>query len=347
MIRSDSGADKLFHEGAAGEDEVLQAERSSDVSPVFSGISLKVLSIDDTDSPYTVVAGDYTIRADATSGSITINLPAATGSGRILRIKRLDGSANTISVAAAGGETIDGAATSGLTDQYSTLSVQDVAAGVWDIVPLAGSGGSSASNKMFEDLFDDASIGWQWLSVARSGTIGEAGSVLTITAPAGTNCDWWSNVANGPAIFIPIFHGPFEVIAKLNSYVEGTNTEAGLGVCIGQAGASANIWGLGHIKTTVSTSLEVIQFGSAAAATAAVATLPIWLRARVSAGSNTTAGTFKVTFGYSTDGVTYTDLYSFVAIAPTHIFLFCRNWLDSGAYRLSAAPFESFTVNHP
>jgi hypothetical protein len=343
MIRSDSGADKLFHEGAAGEEEVLQESRSADASPKFSGLSLKVVSIDDSDSPYSILASDYTIRADATSGAVTVNLPAATGSGRIIRIKKLDASANVVTLAAAAAETIDGAASASLTAQYSTLSVQDVAAGVWDIVPLAGAG-SGASTLIFYDGFSDGSLGWFWLQDANSGTIVESGSVLTISVPEGVNCDWWSTTANGPVVYIPIFAGASEVIVKINSYAEGLNTGAGIAVCIGAAGATANVWAIEHYRGGAGIKIEAIQWGSAAAASAAVATLPIWLRVRISSGNNAAAGYKKITFGYSADGVTFTDLYTFTA-NPDNLALFARNWLDVATYHATAAPFEYIQIN--
>lgn len=57
---------------------------------------------------YTVDANDYLIGADATAGNITITLPSAT-EPRVIYIKKLDASANTVTVTPVSG-TIDGAA---------------------------------------------------------------------------------------------------------------------------------------------------------------------------------------------------------------------------------------------
>lgn len=100
-----------------------------------SGIATfaNVTSIDDGDSPYTVVANDSSIRCDTTSGSITVNLPAATGSGRTLNIKKL-ASANTVTVDGNSSDTIDGGTTAVLTTQYESITIQDVASNTWDIL---------------------------------------------------------------------------------------------------------------------------------------------------------------------------------------------------------------------
>jgi len=64
---------------------------------------------------------------NATGGAITINLPAAAGvTSRIYHIKKIDSSANTVTIDGSGAETIDGATTVVLTAQYeSRLIVSD------------------------------------------------------------------------------------------------------------------------------------------------------------------------------------------------------------------------------
>ncbi|RYD67677.1 MAG: hypothetical protein EOP58_02520 [Sphingomonadales bacterium] len=81
----------------------------------------------------TATATDYTIRCDATSAAITVNLPAA-GScpGRIYVIKKTD-NVNNVTVDPDGAETIDGAATQVLTTQYAVLRIQSNGAG-WDLI---------------------------------------------------------------------------------------------------------------------------------------------------------------------------------------------------------------------
>jgi len=83
---------------------------------------------------YTATAADYTIICDATSGAITITLPAASGATRrIYNIKKVDASGNTVTVDANASETIDGATTNVLSAQYSSVSIQCDGSNWWII----------------------------------------------------------------------------------------------------------------------------------------------------------------------------------------------------------------------
>jgi len=74
---------------------------------------------------YTVTEGDGTIFCDATSGAITITLlPAATLNGHTLNIKKIDSSANAVTIAADGSETIDGSSTVINTIQWANIAIQ-------------------------------------------------------------------------------------------------------------------------------------------------------------------------------------------------------------------------------
>lgn len=74
---------------------------------------------------YTIVGTDHTILCDATSGSITITLPAvSTISGRMYVIKKIDATANTVTIDGNSSETIDGATTLVLTTQWETKTIQ-------------------------------------------------------------------------------------------------------------------------------------------------------------------------------------------------------------------------------
>lgn len=86
------------------------------------------------DTPYTVLSEDGYIRCDASGGAITLNLPAALGNGRLLTVKKIDSSANSVTLDGNGSETIDGATTLVLVNQYDSAMIIDAASGVWDIV---------------------------------------------------------------------------------------------------------------------------------------------------------------------------------------------------------------------
>ncbi len=133
-LMSRTTTDKLMHRGTSTEEEVLQATRSSDVTPVFSGLKLKAVTKAFADTPYAAAAGDYTILCNAVGGAMIVTLPAATGSGRILNIKKIDASAYAVTVDGDGAETIDGAATYVISTQYVNITIQDGAAGAWHIL---------------------------------------------------------------------------------------------------------------------------------------------------------------------------------------------------------------------
>lgn len=82
-------------------------------------------SIDNADSPYTTTQNEEIILADATSGNITINLPAVSGlkDSKRYTIIKTDSSANTVTVDGNSGETINGILTRVLDIQYEVLSI--------------------------------------------------------------------------------------------------------------------------------------------------------------------------------------------------------------------------------
>lgn len=73
---------------------------------------------------YTVTSTDTVVFADATSGNVTITLPAASGvAGYRFYVKRIDGSANTVTIARSGSDTIDGMTSFTLDLQYTAFGV--------------------------------------------------------------------------------------------------------------------------------------------------------------------------------------------------------------------------------
>lgn len=83
---------------------------------------------------YTLTSTDYVITVDATGGNVTLTLPAASASvGQTYRIKRIDGSVNTITVARAGADTIDGATSATLVTQYSSKDIVCLTTSTWGV----------------------------------------------------------------------------------------------------------------------------------------------------------------------------------------------------------------------
>ena len=81
------------------------------------------VSIDNTDSPYTVdIDAVQIVYADPTSGAITINLPAvASNTNRYLTVKNI-GTTNAVTVDGNASETIDGNTTYAMSTQYEVAT---------------------------------------------------------------------------------------------------------------------------------------------------------------------------------------------------------------------------------
>lgn len=74
----------------------------------------------------TLTSTHYTVLVDATAGAIVITLPTvSTSNRRIYNIKKIDASANTVTIDGNGAEVIDGALTQVLATQWSALQMQN------------------------------------------------------------------------------------------------------------------------------------------------------------------------------------------------------------------------------
>lgn len=82
------------------------------------------------------VQDETVILADATGAPFSVTLPPSdeTGINRHVHIKRLNAGGNSVTVAAAGSDTIDGAATNVLSAQYNSIHVLADGAGAWHIL---------------------------------------------------------------------------------------------------------------------------------------------------------------------------------------------------------------------
>lgn len=87
-----------------------------------------------TTTPYSELEDDDIILVDATTGAAIVNLLAsANRTGRQIIIKKIDVTANTVTIDPNAAETIDGAATNVLSSQYDSITL--VSDGVnWIIV---------------------------------------------------------------------------------------------------------------------------------------------------------------------------------------------------------------------
>lgn len=105
--------------------------------PFQGSIAPRIVSVT---AAYAADATDGVIKADATGGAFSVTLPDVTGAdviaGTHLTIKKIDSSANLVTVATTSSQNIDGATTyTGLATQWKTVTlVADKAASKWLIV---------------------------------------------------------------------------------------------------------------------------------------------------------------------------------------------------------------------
>ena len=83
---------------------------------------------------YTVALTDYTLTGDATTASFVMTLPtAASSTGKIFSFKKIDSSANTVTIKGNGTELIDGTNTKVITTQYGGFTLQSNGT-VWYVI---------------------------------------------------------------------------------------------------------------------------------------------------------------------------------------------------------------------
>lgn len=81
---------------------------------------------------YTLTNTDDMILVDATGGAVTITTHAsATAHRHVYTVKKIDASANTVTIDGNAAETVDGAATQVLTVQYSSLDIRPDGSNWW------------------------------------------------------------------------------------------------------------------------------------------------------------------------------------------------------------------------
>lgn len=81
---------------------------------------------------YTVTATDYEILADASAGPITITLPHAIATGQVFRVKKVDDSANLVTISCYTGDLIDAVPYYFLRVHFDSITLIDAAVGYWD-----------------------------------------------------------------------------------------------------------------------------------------------------------------------------------------------------------------------
>jgi hypothetical protein len=104
------------------------------------GVAFRTVTKAFADSPYTLLASDWTVRVNAVGGAIIVNLPTAAAAfgttpatGRVINVKKVDAGVNTVTIEGAGAETIDGALNVVLTVQWQSVTLQSNGTS-WDVL---------------------------------------------------------------------------------------------------------------------------------------------------------------------------------------------------------------------
>lgn len=130
QIISTSNGDIILAPNGTGEVGIGTASPSSVLTvggAVATPVAMKTAA-------YTLAATDSVVVCDASGGTFTVTLPSASGIvGRQYCIKRINGGINSVTVAAAGSETIDGSATTVLLTQYAVVTLVSDGANWWKL----------------------------------------------------------------------------------------------------------------------------------------------------------------------------------------------------------------------
>ena len=101
---------------------------------VGGSVSFPIKSIAFGDSPYAVLEADYTILVDASGGNVEVDLPNAQNyEGRICNVKKIDASANAVSMIDLTPNDIDGALSKDISIQWVSVTIQSDGAN-WYII---------------------------------------------------------------------------------------------------------------------------------------------------------------------------------------------------------------------
>jgi hypothetical protein len=104
----------------------------------FTGIRLKSVTVTE-DFTFDPLVFEYLM--DCSAGPITGSLPQSLGNGQYYRAKKIDATANIATIAADGGDLIDGSISLNFSDQWADCTILDAAPGYWDNTGSDSGGG--------------------------------------------------------------------------------------------------------------------------------------------------------------------------------------------------------------
>lgn len=84
---------------------------------------LAVLKFATKTANYTLTLTDDVVKADATSGAITMTLPTAVGAKKVFFVKKIDSTSNAVNIATTSSQTIDGSSSVAITVQNTALTL--------------------------------------------------------------------------------------------------------------------------------------------------------------------------------------------------------------------------------
>lgn len=103
--------------------QIIEASHVNAVQTAINGVEAHVDGVATVAStPYSATLAAPILLVDASGGARTVNLPAASGGGRIV-VKKTDSSANVVTIDGDGSETIDGSLTLVLGFQYDSVTL--------------------------------------------------------------------------------------------------------------------------------------------------------------------------------------------------------------------------------
>lgn len=207
-------------------------------------------------TPYSVTSTESYVACDATSGTIVLTLPAATGTGREITFKKIDASANACTPTRAGSDTIDGATTVSMTVQYATVKLVDRASGAWSrshVNQLAGDVTGISTNN---------SVAFPSVSVLPPAIAATAGRIYRMTAATTAGACLTAGDSGGTGIATCLATGAAylaipQTVARGSGLAIGGNAITA-GKCYGDSGEHAVVTASAPGVLTT----DVISFGS-------------------------------------------------------------------------------------
>lgn len=163
-----SAAEAELIAGLTGEDAAVAALIGNEDSDTYaalqsvgggSGLPKNIVT---KTSAYTAAGGDF-VRANTTSAGFTVTLPTSPATGTLVAVKKVSADSNTLTIAPAGGGTIDGDATATTITENAGIVVEHVGSNVWLVAASmsttgpAGADGTDGIDAALSTIQDEGS----------------------------------------------------------------------------------------------------------------------------------------------------------------------------------------------